>query len=532
MNKVSRAKPVCEESVQGDEPTLIIPRFLILLAVFSLATGQFVSADILFPPAEGPYSGDYVYITEPGRYTLEQNISHSYPVGVIIAAPSVILDGQGCQISPSGSGSEPHIGVWITPRDTAGRLVTGVSIRNLSVSGETYGIYAEGDTPDFSFGTAPARDSIGGEDRTLALMQVDASRNRNGIVIKDVDQVGIESVFCRDNTLNGMELTGSAGDISRSVSSGNTANGILVKDVTGITIRESRVEGNGASGIFLERAKDVLIANNILDNPVNLVSSEGSDIRLNDELRPGTSITGSLMKGGNLWAMEGASVYGADMTDADNDGIGDLPYDSGTGWVDQYPLLPASFVSPSSGIPVTSSEPVPDQPASGSSPVLVPLTDSPGPAESPAPSGTPLSPISDDPVSAPVVAPIPVRTPVSVISGSHAVIIGDTIPSDMKGGETQTVTITLYNDGTEEWLPMHNVGISALDTTASWGEASYVVPLKSPLCSKESYTFTFEIHAPKNPGIYELRYQAGRGFGSGGVEATFGRPYSRTVTIR
>ena len=77
------------------------------------------AAPVEFPPAYGPYSGDYVYISEPGRYTLEQNISHIYPVGIIIAAPSVILDGQGHTIEPTPADSTT-VGIWISLTDLSG----------------------------------------------------------------------------------------------------------------------------------------------------------------------------------------------------------------------------------------------------------------------------------------------------------------------------------------------------------------------------------------------------------------------------
>ena len=60
---------------------------------------------VLFPPEDGTSGGGYVLITQPGKYTLEHPVTHQYPAGIIIASPSVILDGQGYAIRPSQPGS-------------------------------------------------------------------------------------------------------------------------------------------------------------------------------------------------------------------------------------------------------------------------------------------------------------------------------------------------------------------------------------------------------------------------------------------
>ncbi|NLL11609.1 MAG: hypothetical protein GX268_12125 [Methanomicrobiales archaeon] len=53
---------------------LITVTFLMLLCSCTVP-----GASVIFPPESGTYAGDYVLIQEPGRYTLENNITHEYP---------------------------------------------------------------------------------------------------------------------------------------------------------------------------------------------------------------------------------------------------------------------------------------------------------------------------------------------------------------------------------------------------------------------------------------------------------------------
>ncbi len=90
------------------------------------------------------------------------------------------------------------------------------------------------------------------------------------------------------------------------------------------------------------------------------------------------------------------------------------------------------------------------------------------------------------------------------------------------------VTITIFNDGSDDWLDMHAVGIKATDQAATSGPEWLVIP--SIVKSKQSYTFNFELMSPSTPGTYELSYQAARG--GQGVSVTFGRPYKKVITVK
>ena len=98
----------------------------------------------------------------------------------------------------------------------------------------------------------------------------------------------------------------------------------------------------------------------------------------------------------------------------------------------------------------------------------------------------------------------------------------------MKAGMSYPVNITLLNDGSDNWLDLHTVGVRALGEAATWGPEWMPVP--SGINSKQSYTYDFELKAPKTPGTYELSYQVVRG--GQGVSVTFGRPYKKVVTVQ
>ncbi|OQB37267.1 MAG: hypothetical protein BWY05_00854 [Euryarchaeota archaeon ADurb.Bin165] len=98
----------------------------------------------------------------------------------------------------------------------------------------------------------------------------------------------------------------------------------------------------------------------------------------------------------------------------------------------------------------------------------------------------------------------------------------------MKAGSSYKVNITLLNDGSENWLDLHAVGIRAIGDTALWGPEW--IPVPPGINSKQAYTVNFEINAPKIPGTYELSYQAVRE--GQGVSVTFGRPHKKAVTVR
>jgi parallel beta-helix repeat protein len=282
----------------------------------------------------------------------------------------------------------------------------------------------------------------------------------------------------------GIEISGGTPEIKDVIVSESTASGIFLDKTQGGMITGCRIEGNHGPGILLDHAAGIQIWNNILDNQVNIRNIASEGVLLSQPLSNQTNIIKGPKTGGNLWAQGGIPVYTSQMIpDADQDGIGDIPYIE-SGLIDQYPLIPA-------GTGFTHKE----------------------------------MEVHD---VAKVVTPAPVSTPFTIITGVHAVITGDSIPSYMQPGRSYKVNITLLNDGSENWLDMHAVGIRALGDTATWGPAWLAVP--TGVNSKQSYTIPFELTAPTIPGTYELMYQAVRE--GQGVSVTYGRPYKKVVTVK
>ncbi|HOJ96385.1 MAG TPA: NosD domain-containing protein [Methanospirillum sp.] len=443
-------------------------------------------SSLTFPPESGTYRGDYVLIDEPGRYTLENNITHAYPVGIIITSSSVILDGQGHFIRPATS-NDPSVGIWVSLFDAHGKAITGVRLQNLTVQDEVTGIYLEGsDSSEFPWGRDHSSDPSISEmtsDRDITCSDSTITGSRIGFSSKDVKKPVLLSSRITGNE-KGVFISEGTPEIRDLIIAENTGSGLHLEKTEGGVITGCRIEGNHGPGILLDHAEGIQIWNNILDNQVNIrnIASEGA--LLFQTLSNQTNIIKGPKTGGNLWAHGGIPVYAAQMIpDADQDGIGDIPYiDSGL--IDQYPLIPA---------------------------------------------GTGFTPQMPDVPEPPVLTqtPAPVSTPFTIITGVHAVITGDSIPSAMQAGKSYQVNITLLNDGSDNWLDMHAVGIRALGDAATWGPAWLPVP--SGIHSKQSYTIPFELTAPTKPGTYELMYQAVRE--GQGVSVTYGRPYKKVVTV-
>lgn len=440
---------------------------------------------IQFPPAEGPYTGDYVLIQEPGRYTLENNISHTYPIGVIITSSSVILDGQNKHIS-SATQDEPSVGIWISRKDKEGNPVTGVKIQNCVITDEITGVYFEGsDSSEFPWGSRGSVDSnmSGGSGREIGMTNTVITGCKTGIAAYDAEKSVISKSELRDND-KGIVITEGSPDITDLVIAGNKGSGITLRDTNGGEVSGCRIEGNADAGIVLDGVTGLKVWNNILDNYANIKTSDSRSILLNTTISNQTNIIKGPVTGGNLWSESGIPVYKSQkISDEDQNGIGDSPYEI-AGLKDHYPLIPSGSAYSMAPVPVES-------------PVL------------------------------PVKTPVPVSTPFSIITGIHAIIAGDSIPGEMKTNTKYPVELILQNDGSDDWMEMHAIGIRASGDAATWGPEW--MPVSSVIPSKQSHTFTFTIQSPSEPGTYELTYQAVRT--GQGVSITFGRPYKKVVTV-
>ena len=471
--------------------------FIVILAALLICPG--VSGNQAeFPPAQGPYTGDYIYITEPGRYTLEHPVSHQYPIGIIIAAPSVILDGQGYSIRPAASGSSPTVGIWVCLTDRSGRPVTGVTIKNVTIGGEGHGIYAEGtDSSLMPWGQDRSGDPVAttaaASPRSLTFSEMTFSDCQEGITLNGQTGVRVSDMSISGCSGSGITLNDGQAQVIRCLITKNGKNGINLSGGSGTEISSSTISENKEAGIRLKNVSGVKIVDNILDNSKNLVAGpDSSRIVLSLPRETGNNIVGGRIIGGNYWADGGVLQPAITKAgDKDSDGIADSPYEPVTGISDLLPLL---------------------KPGEGASPGILTLN----------PESTPA------PLPEPTVAPV--ATPVSIISGTHAVIVSDTIPAEMTAGTSYPVVITLLNDGSENWLEQYQIGIMALDDTAKYGPEWMAVPVSAPVESGGTRDIQCTIRAPTQPGSYTFKYQAGRE--GSGVEVLYGRAYSKTVTVR
>lgn len=463
-----------------------------LLLFVLVVSGAVGPKEMEFPPVQKPYDGDYIYITQAGRYTLEEDLIHEYPVGVVIGASDVTFDGQGHQISPAKPGFGAYVGIWVMVTNASGVPVTHVTIQNCSIKDETYGVYGEGaDSSEFLWG----RDQTGSSavlgaiinQRYLTIKNLKISSSKNGVVLSDLIGSDIEGVIAQDNTGTGMDLSGSDFLLSGLVLSGNGEDGIYLHEVSDAKITDSKIAGNGGVGISLERVSNVRILDNILDNSLNIKTESVDGLILDDGIREEVNLLGGNMTGGNLWVIDGVPVYeAAGIVDKDKDGFGDSPYDPGINVKDNYPLMPAEYITQRPEV------------------------------MKPTGSGIQVTPHATGP-------------PISIISGMHASILSDTFPDEMKPEETYEVTMTIINDGSDTWVDYYEVGIKANGVAAKYGPEWLSVPLLTPFVSKKTYTFTFKLLAPKNPGTYELEYHAAK-IGQG-IETLFGRQWVKSVTV-
>lgn len=454
---------------------------------------------VVFPPPEGQYSGDYIYITEPGHYSLEHPVSHTYPIGIIIAASSVVLDGQGYEVDQLGTGPDSSVGIWIRMTDTEGKPVTGVSIRNVSINKEDYGVYVEGsDTSEFGWGSNqsnnPGIQTPPASTRNLFLNGISITNCRDGVKIMEHPDVTLLNLSIEGSFRSGVVMNESSGRIVSSIISGSQKDGVEVHGARASEISSCTINQSGDAGINLDSVSGLLIFNNILENQVNIKADMNSTgIVLQTARTEGENIIGGTMRGGNFWISKNPKIPGSEsIPDANLDGIGDSSYDPGIGIKDTLPL-----VMPKEGrIPTKTLIPIPQK-------------------------------VTYD--VKPVQTPNPIQTPLSFISGFHAVITGDTIPSEMSIGKEYPVSLQLCNDGSDDWITGHQVGIKAFDESASYGPEWMAAPVSSPVHPGTVVSVNFTLRSPSPPGTHTLKYQAARE--GSGVEILFGRPYTRTVSV-
>ncbi len=219
-------------------------------------------------------------ITVPGTYTLGGDIQDDEHIIVVeIRCSNVVIEGNGHRIT--GNGQDGRCGIYAS--NAAGAL-TGIVVRNLTVSNCYYGIY---------------------------LVNTDAGR------IERCQVDGVPS--------NGMGLILAQG------SDGNT--------ITGNRVLAGSSAGSGTWGIVIASSSQNTITNNEVHSPADVLLSEAGPNSWSGPKTAGTNIVGGPYLGGNFWARPDGSGWSEQVADDDHDGIGDSPYVLVDGNSDLLPLV-------------------------------------------------------------------------------------------------------------------------------------------------------------------------------------------------
>jgi len=280
--------------------------FSLLLAVFvaSLSNGvrgnSFDNASpILTIKPDGSIDPPTTLIDRAGNslYVLTGDIM-SISDGIIVERDNVILDGQGNILQ--GPGTIYSVGVYLHNR-------TGVTIRNLKVTGFYYGIEFDSSDGNELFGNTIEKNLGDG------VFFNDASYNNlthNAVISNFADGIFLYS-FSNQN------------HIADNIIQGNNYRGIdLFFGCNNNTINENIVAYNNMTGLYMSSSSDnKIFHNNFIDNTIQTKTFQSHN-----------SMDNGYPAGGNYW-----SNYTG--TDSNRDGIGDTNHTIDANNTDKYPLI-------------------------------------------------------------------------------------------------------------------------------------------------------------------------------------------------
>ena len=576
---------------------------LICCILFFSVFGTF--SDEIFPPQEGGYQGDYIMISTPGKYILERDIHHSYPVGVIILSSSVVFSGNDHLISPSSPGEE-SVGIWIAAYDSQGIPITGVTLSDLHIEGEAYGIFIEGDdfTP-FSW-TNDAKKPVESTRQKLLTPVVEIfsstiSSCATAIGISDGVGVRITDGELAKNEY-GVTASGRDLEIANTIITQNSKAGIFLDGTIGTSLSQNTITENNIGIEARNNSIDTLNEiDNIYENKQDIVTDEEDtptfpavptiftlfpsifppgntlteadttqDIMIDEEDIPFFSIVPVLLSPSPTTSPPGNTFTEADTTqDTMTDGE-DTPFFSAVPSL--LPFFPTTsspdnlfteatttqdIVTDEEGTPFFSAVPSPfpsshntfplenekedssveSVPLQTTIPTLFSIQASPKKQEITSPEilSTTFSPFSSvistlaPPQTPPLVTRVPrTQFPRSIISGTHATIISDTIPDVLSPESRNQVSITIANTGSIAWKADEGIGISAVGDTSRYAPEWLPIPASESGKNRE-YVLDFTLLAPATPGAYTFSFRAEKRREE--MTSTFGRPYTKTVII-
>jgi len=232
-------------------------------------------------------------ISEPGTYYMEKDLPEDIPnYGIKITTSNVIIDGNGHTLSRSTQGGNKGglYGVYVYSE--TGPL-TGVVIRNLTISNWDYGIYFCG------------TDGIDGK----------------------------TGFGCTDGGVNNCMITD------------NQVGLVLSQGCDRMKINGNRFEGSSYYGALLWGVEGTrFFDNKLTKNAENVHLTANPAGTIWDDPQVGTNIMNGPSIGGNYWGDKTGTSTLSSAVDADHDGFADQPYTIKAGAVDQLPLV--AYVPP------------------------------------------------------------------------------------------------------------------------------------------------------------------------------------------
>ena len=341
--------------------SLLIVSALILAFKIQSANAQggtiTINADGSVTPSTAPIS-----TTDNITYTLTGNINATANTnGIVIERYNIVLDGAGYTLAGSapGLGLGTIYGIMLT-------AMTGVTVRNIVITGFSYGILLDIGSGNTLSGNTITGYRLGGGS-TPAGIELEGSVVN---VLSDNDVTGEANGILlysgsNNNTLSGNTLTGNeANGIELDSSSNNTlsANNVMGNNF-GIFLYSSsdnnilsgnEVANNYAPGIELDSSSgNTMFGNTVTANKgygIWLVSSPGNYIFHNSlvnnsaqAVTDGSANTwdNGYPSGGNYWSNYNGTdlLRGANQNVPGSDGIGDTPYIIDGNNTDHYPLM-------------------------------------------------------------------------------------------------------------------------------------------------------------------------------------------------
>jgi beta propeller repeat protein len=99
------------------------------------------------------------------------------------------------------------------------------------------------------------------------------------------------------------------------------------------------------------------------------------------------------------------------------------------------------------------------------------------------------------------------------VSALSSYTVSNTIPRAMLKGQTYSVSVELWNDGTASWSTGEGYALGAVspEGTARWGVSEVGLPGGQTVAPGGTAVFTFEVTAPSEVGLYPCHWRMKRG---------------------